>query len=294
MTSVSPCVGLCKIDATTGLCMGCARTRDEIADWCGHTEAWRAEIWKDLPERFERLGVTCRRLPWETEDIRNFVLRSLSDGRGTWVAGVVGAVGEFTAAPGQAVRAEHDGEVIVSSTRGAGLRFRIDDNVRALTFEAKETPLERSRIVLAVKQERGHPDIAHTLTALGPDLDAVAVSDRDAHVFDLGMGRKEARFCVRAGPGETREALSSATGSAFPDNLGLIAPALLANSPARVIETALGRIEILTPIPPPGGQSPLGPHTHLLPAHLATGKAMPAGMDLPGAYLPGAIFYPAD
>lgn len=31
----SPCVGLCGIDATTGLCAGCWRTLDEIAAWGG-------------------------------------------------------------------------------------------------------------------------------------------------------------------------------------------------------------------------------------------------------------------
>ena len=29
----SPCTRLCTIDATTGLCAGCARTLDEIALW---------------------------------------------------------------------------------------------------------------------------------------------------------------------------------------------------------------------------------------------------------------------
>jgi uncharacterized protein len=29
----SPCTGVCRIDAATGLCAGCARTLDEIAAW---------------------------------------------------------------------------------------------------------------------------------------------------------------------------------------------------------------------------------------------------------------------
>jgi hypothetical protein len=62
----------------------------------------------------------------------------------------------------------------------------------------------------------------------------------------------------------------------------------------RVVETALGRAEISAPIPPPGGQSPTGPHTHLLPDHLATGRATPVGLDVPRAYLPGVLWYPAE
>ena len=29
----SPCISVCRIDATTGLCAGCLRTLDEIARW---------------------------------------------------------------------------------------------------------------------------------------------------------------------------------------------------------------------------------------------------------------------
>jgi hypothetical protein len=67
---------------------------------------------------------------------------------------------------------------------------------------------------------------------------------------------------------------------------------LLAASPARVVETALGRIEVTTQIPPPGGKSPAGPHTHLLPGHLALQRATPAGVDLPEAYSLCATFHP--
>ena len=72
----------------------------------------------------------------------------------------------------------------------------------------------------------------------------------------------------------------------------MIAGPLVAESPTRVVESALGRIEVQGQIPPPDAKSPDGPHTHLLPDHLETGRALPVGMDLPRAYLPGAIFYP--
>ncbi|MEM7024246.1 MAG: hypothetical protein AAF637_16910 [Pseudomonadota bacterium] len=81
-------------------------------------------------------------------------------------------------------------------------------------------------------------------------------------------------------------------GAPLLDVLPKIGPMLVRTSPTRVIETPLGRVEIATPIPPPGGQSPNGPHTHLLPDYLASGRVMPTGMDIPESYLPGAIFYP--
>ena len=51
-------------------------------------------------------------------------------------------------------------------------------------------------------------------------------------------------------------------------------------------------LEIDIEIPPPGGASPEGPHTHLLPAHLALGRDAPPGVELPEGYAVGAIFYP--
>lgn len=293
MSLASPCVGTCKLDDATGWCLGCARSGDEIAEWRGRTDAWRAAVWDALPARFERLGVGCRRLPWETLDIRNFVLRSLRGAEGTWVVGVVGAVAEFTARPGGSVEVDADGAWIVATTEGGRLRFRIDDDVRALTFDPPETPPERQRLVLAVKRERGRLPVSAIIADLGEDHAAIRTGDRGARLFDIGLGRKEARFCVRCTPGAALDALMSAAGSAMHMALPRIGPTLIQDSPVRVVESALGRIEVSGPIPPPGGASPAGPHTHLLPDHLATGRALPTGMDLPRAYLPGAIFYPA-
>jgi predicted Fe-S protein YdhL (DUF1289 family) len=34
----SPCSGVCRIDGWSGLCQGCWRTREEIADWLEATD----------------------------------------------------------------------------------------------------------------------------------------------------------------------------------------------------------------------------------------------------------------
>ena len=99
---------------------------------------------------------------------------------------------------------------------------------------------------------------------------------------------------MRVADGASTKALRASEGLAFATAMPRIAGPLLAESPTRVVESALGRIEVQGAILTPGGQSPAGPHTHLLPDHLETGRALPAGMDLPRAYLPGAIFYPRD
>jgi len=47
----SPCNGICIMDEDTGLCVGCLRTSEEIANWEGYSEEQRTEIMSDLPQR---------------------------------------------------------------------------------------------------------------------------------------------------------------------------------------------------------------------------------------------------
>jgi len=43
----TPCVGVCEIDEE-GICIGCDRTREEIANWSKLTNAERQEIIDDI------------------------------------------------------------------------------------------------------------------------------------------------------------------------------------------------------------------------------------------------------
>ena len=60
MTDITtPCVKTCVIDPETDLCIGCARTRGEIANWIDMGEAGRQEIMAALPDRMA--GLTKRK-----------------------------------------------------------------------------------------------------------------------------------------------------------------------------------------------------------------------------------------
>jgi len=47
----TPCVNVCRIDAATRRCHGCARTIDEITAWTRLTDTERDRIMADLPHR---------------------------------------------------------------------------------------------------------------------------------------------------------------------------------------------------------------------------------------------------
>ena len=53
----SPCIGICRIDERSGLCLGCARTGDEIAMWGEMPQDGRQSVWVELPERRKNLGL---------------------------------------------------------------------------------------------------------------------------------------------------------------------------------------------------------------------------------------------
>ncbi len=51
MTVSTPCIRLCTLDPSGGLCLGCGRTLEEIGAWAGYDEPKRLAIMASLPGR---------------------------------------------------------------------------------------------------------------------------------------------------------------------------------------------------------------------------------------------------
>ena len=51
----SPCIGVCRMDEASGLCVGCLRTLDEIALWSVLDDDDRRAVWGALSQRRQRL-----------------------------------------------------------------------------------------------------------------------------------------------------------------------------------------------------------------------------------------------
>jgi predicted Fe-S protein YdhL (DUF1289 family) len=56
----SPCISVCRIDESNGLCVGCLRTLDEIAAWSVLSDAERREVWTRLALRATRVDSGAR------------------------------------------------------------------------------------------------------------------------------------------------------------------------------------------------------------------------------------------
>jgi predicted Fe-S protein YdhL (DUF1289 family) len=285
----SPCIGACAIDPANGLCAGCARTGDEIALWGSADAAIRASIWVELPARAAALGLPLRRLAWREGDLLDHMERLFRDAAGAFVVGIHGAVAEVMRVPDEDFQALRDGLVLTLRTRRAAIRLEAPAHLTAFElFRAGAAPV----LALAVPAGRLGPDGPSALTALGPDTGALLPRDAGGARFDLGLGRRAARVSIRCAQALAAR-LAPHCGAPWPGHLDLIAADVLAESPVRVVETPCIRAEVDAVIPPPGGRSPDGPHTHLLPELVRMGLDAPPSLARPKGYVLSALFYPA-
>ena len=56
-TVASPCISVCVMDEASGLCAGCYRTLDEIADWGNLSNEGKRAVIDELAARRNRHGV---------------------------------------------------------------------------------------------------------------------------------------------------------------------------------------------------------------------------------------------
>ncbi|MDA0701712.1 MAG: DUF1289 domain-containing protein [Proteobacteria bacterium] len=293
MTAIaSPCVGICRFGGSSDYCLGCGRTAEELSNWRTMAESQRQRVWDGLLARFAELGIVVSRLPWLEIDILEYVERTLRSGEGTWVFGVYGAVAEFIRDRDEVVVVTRKDATIEAVTPRAALRLTGDQGVRALRVDTGASGLSGTeRIVLAVPRAKRALRAVDSLTLRGPDTAAIRRADRQCPLYDLGLGSANIRFCVRAQSERCAAELRSREGMQLPAFLPELGPTLSDENATRVVETRLGRIEIRTPISPPNASLTYGPNTHFLPERFQLNRDMPPGLDLPEAYVPGAIYY---
>lgn len=227
------------------------------------------------------------RLALDADAIADLAHDVLERAAGGWSMGVQGALAEFTVAGGDpaAVAVRRTGRTVEAHAAGGGIRLTVTDRTEAFTAGPGET------VYLAVPRPP-LPAPAPGVTVSEADPDALRPEDGH-HVFtDLAIGSAAAAFCVRTGDPDLAERLRALEGASWREALAAVGPALVAASPHRIVTTPLGRIEVYAAIPATDAASPEGPHTHLLPALLATGREVPSPVDLPPDLVPAAAFHP--
>ncbi len=223
--------------------------------------------------------------------MRLLVADQLTDPAAGWSMGTLGAIAEFGRDPREpATRGPNS----VVTPRG-GIRLLPSDDVVPIAYEtpAGSNLHWRQSIAFCLPADAARRAVRTAVTELGPDDDALRPQDTGAILFDLGLGTPIVDAYVRtADPGLIAELRAAEGRSLFDPGTGLAA-AVATHSPHRVFVTACGRIEVFAAIPPPGGRSPTGPHTHLLPHLLAQNRTHPATAPIPEGWVPSAYIYPA-
>lgn len=51
----TPCVKVCRLDPDTGYCLGCFRTREEVASWLTMTDDKKRAVWASFEARQEEM-----------------------------------------------------------------------------------------------------------------------------------------------------------------------------------------------------------------------------------------------
>ena len=215
------------------------------------------------------------------------VTRRLLDPETSWAIGTFGAIAEF--------HRDNDEPATLSAyaavTARGGIHLSLHRSVRAVAWErptAGDTWTQG--IALCLSSAAGAMTGRTEITELGTDGAALRMENRDAVLFDLGIGALHCDVCVRVSDPAMLRALRSAKGRQLMQP-GLI-DELAAMSPARVFISRLGRLEVETSIPKPDGTTPDGPHTHVLPDLLKLRRTHAATVPLPVGMVPSAEMFP--
>jgi hypothetical protein len=226
----------------------------------------------------------------DTPEALELAAAHLRDPASSWSIGTFGVLAEFARAPGEACAID---DLSVVTARGA-IRVGREPDIRALAYEALSAqPGQWHHGVLSCLR-RSRTDLAprRAITELGPDRDAIRAADREAWLFDLGLGATTFSFCVRTADPALAAELRRAVGTRLLDPPRGIARLIMEASPHRVALTRLGRIEVYQPIARADGQTPSGPHTHLIPSVLRPALTHAANIAVPEGWVPVLALYP--
>ncbi len=229
--------------------------------------------------------------------LSDLIRRMLGDPEASWSLGIFGAIAEFHHVEGDPLPHVQPiaggGEVVTS--RGA-VRVRVEPRTRAVAHEG----LSRRRdswtqsVSFCLPQDIAAMAGRSVLTDLGRDREAARPEDRTAILFDIGIGAPHVDFCIRTSDPTLIHLLRKGCGTSLLGDANPQITAIKQSSPDRVCLSRLGRIEVFQPI---GSRqqkrlSPVGPHTHLLPALLDSQRDADTGSMIPEGWCSALDLYP--
>jgi hypothetical protein len=218
--------------------------------------------------------------------------RQIADADTQWSLGTFGGIAEFSRDRDEKVALTQSATGAAAVTARGGIAIDLSDNCRPFAFECITKASWSQRVALCLPADNCAMNRRAVLTELDADHGALRPQDRGSILFDLGLGARQADLCIRIGDPDTVKQLRSHCGHSVFDPANAAMSVLLQTNPHRVFISRIGRIEVYQPIPPPSGKSPDGPHTHVLPKLLKSGRTHAATEPIPEGWIPCAHLYP--
>jgi hypothetical protein len=216
----------------------------------------------------------------------------IADADTQWSLGTFGGIAEFARDRDEEVRLTQSATGAAAVTARGGIAIELSGDCRPFAFECITRSSWSQRVALCLPAGDCAMNRRTVLTELDADREALQPEHRGSTLFDLGLGALQADLCVRIDDHNTVARLRSHCGRSVFDPANPAMGLLLETNPHRVFISRIGRIEVYQPIPPASGKSPDGPHTHVLPKLLRSGRTHAAIEPIPDGWIPCAHFYP--
>jgi hypothetical protein len=217
----------------------------------------------------------------------------IADADTQWSLGTFGGIAEFSRDRDEKVRLTQSAAGAAAVTARGGIAIELSDDCRPFAFECITRSSWSQRVALCLPAGDCAMNRRTVLTELDVDREALQSKHRGSTLFDLGLDALQADLCVRIDDHDTAARLRSHCGRSVFDPANPAMGLVLETNPHRVFISRIGRIEVYQPIPPASGKSPDGPHTHVLPKLLKSGRAHAATEPIPEGWIPCAHLYPS-
>jgi hypothetical protein len=209
-----------------------------------------------------------------------------------WSLGTFGGIAEFSRDRDEKVSLTQSATGAVAVTARGGIAIDLSGDCRPFAFECIARSGWSQQVALCLPADQCAMNQRTVLTELDTDREALQPEHRGSVLFDLGLGALQADLCVRIDDHDTAARLRCHCGRSVFEPTNPSMGLLLETNPHRVFISRIGRIEVYQPIPPASGKSPDGPHTHVLPRLLRSGRTHAATEPIPEGWIPCAHLYP--
>lgn len=228
-----------------------------------------------------------------TDTVRSLLHEHLLDTGSQWNLGTFGAIAEFMRDAGEPFEVVDESDRLSVTTARGGIGFGRLDGIRLHASESAVGSGWNHRVALCLPEGACAMNRRSVLTELGPDAGALRPQDAAGILFDMGLGTLQANICIRTADPVLIAALRQGAGRSLFEPGNSAMGAIVGAGPHRVFIAGFGRCEVYQPIPPADGRSPEGPHTHVLPQLLRSGRTHAATEPVPEGFVPCAHLVPA-